>query len=137
ASFVNRQNSTSSALVFDDIDGRWVAVAVRSGSCRRVDSDSWTVFVLQPRPDGTLSGEFIESSPQMCTTKQSVTFTRTRDVDATVQVADPEAQPARVVSAAQGLHGRYHYTENYPDGSSATRTRTAQRNSGRCGPYDS
>jgi hypothetical protein len=39
-----------------------------------------------------------------------VTFTRTGDVDPSVQVADPDTQPPRVASPAQALHGRYHNT---------------------------
>ena len=39
ASLVNRQNSASSMLVFDDIDGRWVAVTVRSGECENIATD--------------------------------------------------------------------------------------------------
>jgi serine/threonine-protein kinase len=116
ALLVNRQNSASSTLVFDDIDGRWVAVTVRSGECENIATDVWAVFTLQPRPDGTLSGEFIQASPRGCVTKQTPALTRTGDVDSSVQVADPETQPPRLVSEAQGLHGRYHDTLNYADG---------------------
>ena len=48
--------------------------------------------------------------------KQTLALARTGDVDSSVQVADPETQPPRLVSEAQGLHGRYHDTLNYADG---------------------
>ncbi len=107
---LTRPNSAPSALIFDDIDRRWIAIALRTGKCKDVDTEVWAVFTLQLQPDGTLSGEYIEATPNGCAAKQPLTFTRTGNVDPTVQVADPEAQPPRVLSPAQGLHGRYHLT---------------------------
>ena len=119
ASF-GRQNTKLSTLVFDDIDGRWTAVAVTTGNCSNMDTDVWAIFTLQPQPDGTLSGEYIEVPQIQCgaagvpgsslPAKQTLKFTRTGDVDPNVQVADPETQPARVLSRAQGLHGQYRDT---------------------------
>ena len=105
-----------STLVFDDIDRRWVAVAVTTGKCDDVDTDVWAIFTLQPQPDGKLSGEYIEAASQ-CLSKQTLIFTRTGDVDPNVQVADPDTQPPRVISIAQGLHGRYHRTYTFSNGS--------------------
>ena len=118
ATRADSQEQESSALVFDDIGGRWVAVNVGSAKCDNAVADLWAVLTLQPRPDGTLSGEYIEVSPRSCATKQTVTFTRTGDVDPSVRVNDPETEPSRVVSPAQGLHGRYHQTTTHSsDGS--------------------
>ncbi|MFZ0834672.1 MAG: serine/threonine protein kinase, partial [Mycobacterium sp.] len=128
ATLVSRQNSTSSSLVFDDIAGRWTAVTVRTGKCNNADTEVWGAFTLQPRPDGALSGEYIETVPSPpCVTeavpnpslaaKQSLLLTRTGDVEPNVQVADAESQPPPVVSPAQALHGRYHRTMAFSDGS--------------------
>jgi serine/threonine-protein kinase len=102
----------SSSLVFDDVGGRWLAVGVAPGKCSNADAERWEVFSLQPRPDGALAGEFSSISPAGCSSKRTVTFTRTGDalVDT---LNDSASLPARVVSPAQGLHGRYHATETF------------------------
>ena len=116
ASLVSGKKSKLSTLVFDGIGGRWVGIAVASGNCRNVVTDLWAVFSLQPRPDGTLFGEYSEVSPGNCAAKWPVTFTRTGDRDPSVQVADPDTQPPRVASPAQGLRGRYHSTLTAAEG---------------------
>ena len=68
-----------------------------------------------------LQGEYIVRSTTSCARNQQVTFTRTGDVQDDVPVADPEAQPPRVVSPAQSLRGRYQETDAF-----ATDRRTAQ-----------
>jgi hypothetical protein len=45
-----------------------------------------------------------------------VTFTRTSDVDVN-SLPDPASQPPRVVSPAEALHGRYHWTNVHSTGS--------------------
>lgn len=112
-----RLNSNLSALVFDEIDGRWLAVAVTPGTCDTVSTGVWVIFTLQPRPDGTLSGEYLEVPQIQCgapgirgsslPAKQILTFRRSGNVNPPVQAADPEAQPPRHASPAQGLHGQY------------------------------
>jgi serine/threonine protein kinase len=96
-------------MVFDDVGGRWAAVALTTDTCNGVPSEMWTVIVLQPRPDGTLSGEFTNTSTPGCASKETLTFTRTGDVDVN-SVADPASQAPRVVSPAEALHGSYHDT---------------------------
>jgi serine/threonine protein kinase len=105
-----------STLVFDDVGGRWLAVGVGSGTCRSAPVERWEVFTLQPRPDGTLSGEYSSTSSHQCGLKRVVSFTRTGDADIT-SLPDPANQPPRVVSPAEALHGRYHRTDTYVDGS--------------------
>jgi serine/threonine-protein kinase len=51
-----------------------------------------------------------------CTERRLLTFKRTRDVTAADGVEDPSGIQARVVSPAQALHGRYHYTRSFPNG---------------------
>jgi predicted Ser/Thr protein kinase len=103
------QTTNLSTLVFDNIGGRWVAVGVSPGTCLDVPAEVWEVFTLQPRPDGTFSGEFTTTNSNGCASKRAVTFTRTGDVDIT-SLPDPATQPPRVVSPAEALHGQYHHT---------------------------
>jgi predicted Ser/Thr protein kinase len=101
-----------STLVFDDVGGRWLAVGVGSGTCLNVPAEHWEVFTLQPHPGGTLAGEYSSITSGECASKRVVTFTRTGDVDVN-SLPDPATQPARVVSPAEALHGRYHQTQTY------------------------
>ncbi len=67
------------------------------------------MIALQPRPDGTLAGEYTATTAHGCGMKRTVTFTRTGDVDLD-SLPDPAGQAPRVVSPAEALHGRYHPT---------------------------
>jgi serine/threonine protein kinase len=101
---------TSSSFVFDDVGGRWIAVRVTSGTCRNSATEEWEVITLQPRPDGTLSGDYTIADTEACNAKRTVTYTRTGDV-AVNSLADPANQAPRVASPAEALQGRYHYTQ--------------------------
>ena len=103
------QTTNLATLVFDEIGGRWVAVGVSPGTCLDIAAEVWEVFTLQPRPDGTFSGEFTTTSSNGCASKRAVTFTRTADVDIT-SLLDPATEAPRVVSPAEALHGQYHHT---------------------------
>jgi serine/threonine protein kinase len=102
-------------LVFDQVGGGWVAVALSSEQCLSKAAEYWQVFRLQPRPDGTLAGVYIETSPSDCANKRTVTFTRTGDVDVN-RLPDPAGQPPRVVSPAEALRGRYRVSKTFPNG---------------------
>jgi hypothetical protein len=104
-------NTFVSTLVFDEVRGRWLAVGTGLGKCGEI----YAVFTLQPRPDGTLAGEYSSTSSNSCDRKRAVTFTRTADVDLT-SLPDPASQPPRVVSPAEALHGRYHITDTSATG---------------------
>jgi serine/threonine protein kinase len=105
----------SPALVFDDVGGRWLSVGVTPGRCQNADAERWEVFSLQPRPDGTLTGEYSNTSPAPCASKRTVTFTRTADTRVDL-LPDPASLPGRVASPAQGLHGGYHNTMTFTSG---------------------
>jgi serine/threonine protein kinase, bacterial len=108
-----------SNLVFDQIAGTWVAVALGSMQCNNATAEVWVVFTLQPQPDGTLSGETTRSTINSCSAaKRTVTFTRTGDVDVS-KVPDPATLPPRAASPSTALHGRYHETLTYSNGNSA------------------
>ena len=109
-----------SKLVFDLVDGRWLAVTEELGTnCHNEQDQRWIVFSLKEEADRTLTGEWREAYPTgMCSIKRSVTFTRTGDTQGTV--ADPASQPRRVTNSATSLFGTYRYTEllgdRQPDG---------------------
>jgi len=105
----------ASSAVFDQVGGRWVAVTLDSSTCDNVAGEVWEVFTLQPRPDGTLAGEYRGAGTNACAGKRPVTFTRTGDVDVN-SLPDPGTLPPRVVSPAEALHGRYHWTRTYKNG---------------------
>jgi serine/threonine-protein kinase len=105
-----------SNLVFDEVDGRWMAVGLGSDQCRNAPVEVWNVFTLQPQPDGTLTGEFSGTSSQGCSGKGTVTFSRTGSIDVN-SLPDPATLPPRVVSPAEALRGRYHLTRTFANGS--------------------
>jgi serine/threonine-protein kinase len=108
-----------SNLVFDEVGGSWIAVGLGSTPCNNAPAEVWVVFILQPQPDGTLSGETTRSTTNSCSTaKRKVTFTRTGAADI-AKIPDPAALPPRAASPAAALHGRYHETITYANGNSA------------------
>jgi serine/threonine-protein kinase len=116
ASRIRGQTTYVSTLVFDDVGGRWMAVGIDSGTCLNAAPDErWEVVTLQPRPDGTLSGESSITDSSGCVDKRTVTFTRIGDVDVN-SLPDPASQPPRLASPAEALHGRYHDVTTYSTG---------------------
>jgi serine/threonine protein kinase len=93
-------------LVFDQVAGRWIAVALGTAKCKNRDAEEWNYIWLKPRPDGSLAGEWISDSID-CYSKRSLTFTRNGDANMS-SLPDPSTLAARVVSPAQSLHGLYH-----------------------------
>jgi serine/threonine-protein kinase len=116
ASKVSGSQSTASTLVLDEIDGKWTSVSAAPGTCQNAPTEFWDTMSLQSQPDGSLHGEFIVRSTTDCARNQEVTSTRSGDVERNVPIADPQAQPPRVASPAEGLHGRYQETDSYADG---------------------
>ena len=103
-------------VVFDQVGASWVAVALAPSPCKGATSQAWQVFTLQPRPDGSLAGDFVRLTSEQCQETRPVTFTRTGDVDVDADfrgVADPADLPPRVVSPAEGLRGRYRITRTF------------------------
>ena len=103
-------------LVLDYVDGHWQTALRADGAC--TDSDvkgpSLTAWILQPQPDGTLTGtSYVAMNPRpdcAVATSTPVTVTRQGDVDAAISVADPGKQAARSASAPEGLAGHYNET---------------------------
>jgi len=103
-------------LVLDYVDGHWQTALRADGAC--TDSDvkgpSLTAWILQPQPDGTLTGtSYVAMNPSpdcAVATSTPVTVTRQGDVDAAISVADPGKQAARSASAPEGLAGHYNET---------------------------
>ncbi|MFI5509683.1 protein kinase [Mycobacterium sp. NPDC051804] len=118
ATKVDGSVTTATALVLDQVDGRWEAVNTKEGKCGGdASTEVWETMSLQSQPDGSLKGEFIvRSTDPNCASNRPVTFTRTGDAEGGVSVVDPATLPARVVSPAQGLYGRYQEVDTYKDG---------------------
>jgi serine/threonine-protein kinase len=112
ASKLKGDEAFASTMVFDEVGDRWLAVTLAPGQCKNADTETWQVFSLQPRPDGTLAGQHTRTTSDQCQEKRSVTFTRTADVDLD-SLPDPTTLPPRVVSPAEALHGRYHITRTF------------------------
>ena len=139
ASRLTGETFFASSMVFDEIGGRWVAVALSANQCRGAVGEVWEVFTLQQRPDGTLTGVHTRTALNNCQEKRTVTFTRTGDVDL-ASLPDPATLPPRVVSQAQGLHGHYQLARTFTNqaaqqlGSSAIET-DCLRTGDRCMSY--
>ncbi|OBA80744.1 hypothetical protein A9W99_15860 [Mycobacterium sp. 1164966.3] len=103
------------AMVLDQVDGNWLAVSVGSSTCGPLEGEVWEAFTLRTRPDGTFVGEATQTMTKGCANKRTVTFTRTGDVDVST-LPSPGTLPARVVSPAEALHGRYHQSSVQPNG---------------------
>lgn len=133
------ETTFAARAVFDGVGGQWVAVSLMSSPCRGATGEIWEVFTLQPRPDGTLTGQHTRSARNNCHETRTVTFTRTGDVDLN-SLPDPAALPPRVVSLAQALHGHYQLTRTFANGQPQTLGNSALatdclRNGVRCMSY--
>ncbi|HTQ18765.1 serine/threonine-protein kinase [Mycobacterium sp.] len=103
-------------LVFDKVGDGWIAVSNYRIKCGfRDDDEAWNVVSLQPQADGSLSGESSETTVNGCFTKRTIAFSRTGDTDISA-LPDPATLPARVVSAAEALHGAYDSQTVYANG---------------------
>ncbi len=136
-------------LVLDYVDGHWQTALREDGACS--DSDvkgpSITAWILQPQPDGTLTGtSYVAMNPSpecAVATSTPVIVTRQGDVDAAVSVADPGKQAARSPSGPEGLTGHYNETSVLHDSSSKPGSRrvAAQtmcvRNTDQCATFKS
>jgi Protein kinase domain len=105
ASRLSGTPDAAQTIVFDEVGGRWLAVALGSDTCRDTPAEIWEVFTLQPRPDGTFAGNYTRSARNGCETNYTVTFTRNGDVDVNT-LPDPATLPPRVVSPVGALHGQ-------------------------------
>ena len=118
-------------MVFDFIDGRWVSVTAAPAQCpdaagKPINVDAWQTFTLEPKADGTMAGSYTNRSSvggACFSSTQSVTVTRTAGDDPLAYVADPGAQPARVVSPASRAVGDV----SAPDRRTRTRDRSTRR----------
>jgi len=123
--------SGAKSLVFDYIGDRWVAAAQFDLTCPpSAGGDNqptrwWRTYVLEPKPDGTWSGEYAgRNSLEACggSGHQSLTMTRTGDADPAVNLPDPAAQPPYKSSPASGFRGKYVSRITQPGSDAATDT---------------
>jgi serine/threonine-protein kinase len=78
-----------------------------------METANWDSFVLEPKPDGTLTGVYTGRGVlETCagSTHQRITMTRTGNAEPNVPLADPAAQPPRKPTPASGFRGTYDYT---------------------------
>jgi serine/threonine-protein kinase len=110
--------STATKLAFDKVNGRWESVNAQKGTCSQAGpTEIWESMSLQTQPDGSLVGEFVvRSTDPNGASNRPVTFTRTGDAGEGATVVDPASLPAREVSPAQALYGRYAEVDTYRDG---------------------
>jgi Protein kinase domain len=106
ASHLGGETTFAPTMVFDQLGGDWLAVALGSDTCRDAPSEVWETFTLQAGPDATFTGAYTANAANSCGGKHTVTFTRTGDVDVN-SLPDPATLPPRVVSPAEALRGRY------------------------------
>jgi eukaryotic-like serine/threonine-protein kinase len=110
AAIADRQRG-GGQIVFDQVGGRWLAVESAIERCGDLPSaPTWNVYLLQPQTDGALSGTVSVGTASGCADMWTLAFTRIEGTDFG-GLPDPAGLPARVVSPAEGLHGRYHFTE--------------------------
>jgi hypothetical protein len=103
-------------LVFDNVGGRWISVAISQINCGNPkDEEAWNVVSLVPQADGSMSGESTRASVDGCFIRRTATLTRTGDTDI-AQLPDPALKDPRVVSPAEALHGRYDSQTTYANG---------------------
>ncbi len=108
-------------LIFDDLGGQWIAVGTASSTSPAISAgliagceqglspETWETLLLQPQPDGTLTGQYEVTNSNNCNSTRTVTMKRTGDVDTTT-LDDPTKLPTRIPSPAQGFTGHYRYT---------------------------
>ena len=135
-------------LVLDYVDGHWQTALREDGACAYSDvkGPSLTAWILQPQPDGTLTGtSYVAMNPSpdcAVATSTPVTVTRQSDVDAAISVADPGKQAARSASAPEGLAGHYNETSVLHDSAKPGVRRVAVqtmcvRNTDQCATFKS
>jgi serine/threonine-protein kinase len=116
ASRLSGDSTFAQNVEFDEVGGIWFSVTLAAQQCRdNAGAESWQVFKLQPRPDGTLTGDWTATASNSCSAKHTVTFTRTGDVDLD-SLPDPTTLSPRVVSPAEALYGRYHQARTFTNG---------------------
>ena len=106
-------------LVFDFVDGRWVAVRAQPSTCRDDTGDgvhdtyTWRTYVLEPTGDGGWTGSYVERNAlESCggSTVQTATVTRAGIADPGITLPEPASQPPRITTPAAGLRGQYTST---------------------------
>ena len=103
-------------FILDEIDGQWVGVATGTWTCTGEQAEVWAMISLKLESQESLDGQLtlISASPTACQSKRTISLKRTGDIGPSDNVADPRGIPARVVSPAAALRGRYHNVRVFP-----------------------
>jgi serine/threonine-protein kinase len=134
--------------VLDYIDGYWQMALREDSACTDSEAKgpSITAWILQPQPDGTLSGtSYVAMNPSpdcAVATQTPLTAKRLSDVDAGISVPDPGKQARRSPSAPEGFTGHYDETSVLHDSSKPGVRRLAMqtmcvRNTDQCATFRS
>ena len=116
------------SVVLDYVRGQWETTFATHEPCGAQDAPVLVSWSLKPGDDNRLAGTRIESSVApgcAYNTQIPATATRLGDVDPSVTVADPGAQPALTPSTPNGLAGRYSGKVTNP-ATGATQTRPVE-----------
>src|SRR5262249_52887646 len=79
ASKVSGDGPLLSNIVFDEVDGSWIAVSLGQTLCDNAPVEVWNVYTLTPGADGTLSGDFSGTTSGTCSGIGTMTLTRAGD----------------------------------------------------------
>lgn len=143
-----KKSPTPVDLVLDYVDGYWQMALREDIACSDSEAKgtSITAWILQPQPDGTLSGtSYVAMNPSpdcAVATQTPLTAKRLSDVDKSISVADPGKQARRSPSAPEGLTGHYDETSVLRDSSRPGVRRLAMqtmcvRNTDQCATFRS
>jgi hypothetical protein len=135
-------------LVLDYIDGHWQMALREDSACTDGDikGPSLTAWLLQPQPDGTLTGtSYVAMNPSpncAVATQTPMTVTRLSNIDAGISIVDPGKQAPRSPSAPEGLAGHYNETSVFHGSSKSGVRRIAMqtmcvRNTDQCTTFKS
>jgi hypothetical protein len=116
------------SVVLDYVRGQWETTFAEHEPCADQDVPVLVSWSLKPGVDNELAGIRIESSVApgcAYNTQIPVAVTRIGDVDPSVTVADPSAQPALQPSTPNGLSGHYSGKVTNP-ATGATQTRPVE-----------
>ena len=143
-----RKSNPPLDLVLDYIDGHWQTALREDSACadNETKGPSLTAWILQPQPDGTLTGtSYVAMNPSpncAVATQTPMTVTRLSDVNAGVSVADPGKEAPPSPSAPEGLVGHYNETSVFHESSKPGVRRVAMqtmcvRNTDQCTTFKS
>lgn len=120
ATAVSNGDAAQPVRVFDDLAGAWTFVALQPDGWRCADdqgagSPMWTIWRITTVPDGGLAGTLTHIGTDACPGIRERTVGMAASDAPAAQAPDPGMEQARIPSPAQGLRGRYTWSNKRPD----------------------